>query len=65
MCHFSGNVQSYYGTPILVKIRNSESIKAVRNRIREILDVSEKVNLDVGTVSYFVTSDTKVIVDPL
>jgi len=43
VCHFNGNVQSYYGTPILVKIRNAESIKAVRSRIREVLDVPEKV----------------------
>lgn len=42
VCHFNGSVQSYYGTPILIKIKNQESIKAVRNRIREYLDIPDK-----------------------
>ena len=45
VCHFNTSTNSCFGTPILVKIKNGETVAAVRNRIRETLDVPEKVNV--------------------
>ena len=43
VCHFNNAIQSNFGIPILVKIKNSEKIIDVRQRIQKTLDVPDKV----------------------
>jgi len=42
VCHFNNAIQSNFGIPILVKIKNSEKIIDVRQRIQKTLDVPDK-----------------------
>ena len=43
VCHFSGVVQSTFGIPFLLKLKNQEQIVDVRQRIQKTLEISDKV----------------------
>ena len=43
VCHFNNVVQSVYGIPIFIKIKNNEKLIDVRRRIQKTLNVSDKV----------------------
>ena len=50
VCHFNNAIQSNFGIPILVKIKNSEKIIDVRKRIQRTLDVPDKVRF-IGCIT--------------
>lgn len=40
--HFHNSVQNYFGTPFFVKIINGDTIKSVREKIKDVLEIPEK-----------------------
>jgi|ERR1712062_57108 len=42
VCHFNNMIQSVYGIPILIKIKNNEKLIEVRRRIQKTLNVPDK-----------------------